>query len=110
MAMWLVDTMMVGRVSAEAIGAVAIGGHLFFAVAIFGMGMLLGLDYVVAHACGSGKLQDAHEALVQGVYLSLVLALVLTGVVLVGVRFLPLLGLEPAVLEQAACAPAAKAA
>jgi MATE family multidrug resistance protein len=82
MAMGLVDTMMVGRVSAEAIGAVSIGSHVFFAIAIFGMGMLLGLDYLVAHAFGAGRLADARRALVQGVYLSALLSVVLTGVVL----------------------------
>ena len=47
-AMGTVDTMMVGRVSAEAIGAVSLGTALFLAVAIFGMGLLLGLDTLVS--------------------------------------------------------------
>jgi len=38
MTMGLVDTMMVGRVSAEALGGVAVGGTLFFTVALFAMG------------------------------------------------------------------------
>ena len=73
MAMGVVDTMMVGRVSAEAIGAVSIGSHLFFAVAIFGIGMLLGLDYLVARAFGAGHMHDARRALVHGAYLSVAL-------------------------------------
>ena len=43
MAMGVVDTMMVGRISAEAIGAVSIGGIAFHTVIVFGIGLLLGL-------------------------------------------------------------------
>src|SRR5690606_11215637 len=70
MAMGLVDTMMVGRVSAEAIGAVAVGSHLFFSIAIFGLGILLGLDFLVSSARGRGAMADAHRSLVQSFHLS----------------------------------------
>ena len=99
MAMGLVDTMMVGRVSAEAMGAVSIGSHLFFAVAIFGIGMLLGLDYVVAHAVGAGRLHDARRALVHGVYLSLVLSAALTALLLAMLPRLQSLGIRPEVAQ-----------
>ncbi len=97
MAMGLVDTMIVGRVSAEAIGAVSIGSHLFFAVAIFGIGMLLGLDYLVAHAFGGGRLDDARRALVHGAYLSVLLSAVLTAVVLAILPNLQSFGIQPEV-------------
>jgi MATE family multidrug resistance protein len=96
--MSLVDTMMVGRVSAAALGAVSLGGILFFAIAIFGMGMLLGLDYAVAHAVGAGRVNDAHRALVHGAYLSLVLTVVLTPVLWGIIGVLPSWGIEPSVL------------
>ena len=41
MAMGIVDTMFVGRVSAEAIGAVSLGTSVFYAIAIFASGLLL---------------------------------------------------------------------
>ena len=44
MVMGMVDTIMVGRVSPQAIGAVGLGSTVFVAFAIFGMGLLLGLD------------------------------------------------------------------
>src|SRR5205085_7498143 len=47
MAMGIVDTMFVGRVSAEAIGAVSLGTSIFYAIAIFASGLLLGLDTLV---------------------------------------------------------------
>ncbi len=65
MTMGVVDTMMVGRLreSAEAIGAVSLGGILFFTVAVGGMGLLLGLDTVVSQAFGAGKVEDCHRYL-----------------------------------------------
>src|SRR5437764_1468167 len=75
MFMGIVDTMMVGRLpnSAESIGAVSIGGVIFYTVGIFGGGMLLGLDTVVSQAYGSGDLEDCHRSLINGVYIALML-------------------------------------
>src|SRR6185503_6942761 len=56
--MGMVDTLMVGRLSAEAIGAVGLGSALFIAVGIFGMGMMLGLDTLVSQAFGAGRLDE----------------------------------------------------
>jgi MATE family multidrug resistance protein len=97
MAMGLVDTMIVGRVGAVAIGAVSIGSHLYFAVAITGIGMLLGLDYLVASAHGAGRDEDGRRALVQGLYLATAVSIVLTGVLLLLEDNLHRLGIEPAV-------------
>ena len=96
--MWLVDTIIVGRLGAEAIGAVSIGGTIFFGVAIFGFGMLLGLDYVVATAVGSGRMRDAHRALVDGVLLAVGLGVLLTIVLHVVMAWLPSTSIQPAVL------------
>ena len=99
MVMSVVDTIVVGRISAEAIGAVSIGSLLFFSVAVFGMGMLLGLDTVVSHAFGAGDLDECHRWLVQGVYLALVLVLPLLGVIQLGSTALQSWGIHPDVLE-----------
>ena len=48
--MGLVDTLMVGPLGPEAIGAVGIGSSLFIGVVIFAMGLLLGLDTLVSQA------------------------------------------------------------
>jgi MATE family multidrug resistance protein len=96
--MWLVDTIIVGRLGAEAIGAVSIGGTIFFGVAIFGFGMLLGLDYVVATAMGGGRMRDAHHALVDGVLLAAALGVLLTLVLHGVMALLPSTSIQPAVL------------
>jgi len=48
MSMGIVDTIMVGPLGPAAIGASGMSNSLFFAVAVFGMGVMLGLDALVA--------------------------------------------------------------
>ncbi|MDX6459454.1 MAG: multidrug resistance protein family [Acidobacteriaceae bacterium] len=71
MAMSIVDTIMVGRLSPAAIGAVGISSAIFYTPALFGIGLLLGLDTLVAQAFGRGDFDDCHRALAQGVYLAI---------------------------------------
>ena len=71
--MGLVDTLMVGGLGPEAIGAVGMGTSLFMGVCIFAMGLLLGLDTLVAQSFGAGRLDECHRWLLHGVVLSLVL-------------------------------------
>jgi len=100
MGMGVVDTMMVGRVSAEAMGAVSLGSVLFYAVAIFGSGLMLGLDTLVAQAYGARRLMDCHRSLVNAVYFSLPLAPALMLLVWSWVPLLARFGINPAVLSQ----------
>lgn len=102
MSMSIVDTMMVGRQadSAVAIGAVSLGSVLYYVVAIFGTGLMLGLDTLVSHSYGAGDLEDAHRSLVNGVYLSLGLAPILMAVVWSWEPLLHWLRIQPAVLAQ----------
>ena len=55
MAMGVVDTMFVGRVGAEAIGAVGLGTTVFYGIAVCAGGLLLGLDTLVAQAFGPAR-------------------------------------------------------
>jgi multidrug resistance protein, MATE family len=71
MAMSIVDTIMVGRLSPAAIGAVGISSALFYTPSLFGIGLLLGLDTLVSQAFGRGDFDDCHRALAQGVYLAI---------------------------------------
>ncbi|HLH05330.1 MAG TPA: MATE family efflux transporter [Bryobacteraceae bacterium] len=73
MAMTTVDTIMVGKLGAPAIGAIGVGNSAFYSFAIFGMGLLLGLDTLVSQSCGAGDREDCHRSLTQGVYLALAL-------------------------------------
>ena len=103
MTMAIVDTMMVGRQadSAEAIGAVSLGSILFNAVAIFGTGLMLGLDTLVSHSYGAGDVEDCHRSLVNGVYLSLAITPFLMGIVRLFEPVLRSLDIQASVLNQA---------
>ena len=100
--MGIVDTVMVGRLpaSAEAIGAVSLGSVLFHVVAIFGGGLLLGLDTLVSQAFGARQVEDCHRSLLSGVYLSLFLGPVLMGFIWACLPLLNSFGIDPGVLSQ----------
>jgi multidrug resistance protein, MATE family len=68
--MGIVDTIMVGSLGASAIGAVGLASMLFVAVAVFAMGLLLGLDPLVAQAFGARRLDECHRWLIDGLWLS----------------------------------------
>ncbi len=103
MGMPIVDTMMVGRLpySADAIGAVSLGGILFYAIGIFGTGLMLGLDTLVSHAFGGGDIADCHHSLVNSIYLSIVAAPILMGLVWIFSGYLHRFGVAPDVLQYA---------
>ena len=96
-AMSMVDTIMVGRLSPAAIGAVGISSAIFYAPALFGIGLLLGLDTLVSQAFGRGDFDDCHRALAQGVYLAIGYAPL--GMLVIGFapHLFPLIGITEAV-------------
>ena len=98
MVMGIVDTIMVGRVSPQAIGAVGLGSSVFVAFAIFGMGLLLGLDTLVSQAYGAGRLDECHRWLLHGVYLALIASAPVMAVTWELVHLMPAWGLHPTVL------------
>jgi multidrug resistance protein, MATE family len=75
MSMAIVDTVMVGHLpnSATAMGAVSLASNIFMVLALFGGGLLLGLDTLVSQAFGAGKREDCHRSLVNSIYLSIAL-------------------------------------
>ena len=89
MSMGVVDTIMVGRLpnSAVAIGATGLGQSLYHVIAIFGGGLLLGMDTFVAQAYGREDLRDARNTLLNGA----VLAILLTPILMIAVSFWPAL-------------------
>ena len=70
MAQGIVDTIMVGRLGPVAIGAVALGNAVANTPSLFGIGLLLGLDTLVAQAYGRNDHDGCHRWLAQGVYLA----------------------------------------
>lgn len=102
LSMGFVDTVMVGRLpeSAVAIGAVSLGTTLFYTIGLFGSGIMLGLDTLIAQAYGAGKLEECHRTLWNALYLALFLSPILMGAVLACVPLFPRFGLEPALVAE----------
>ena len=86
-AMGIVDTIMVGRLGPEAIGAVGISSAAYYAPVLFGIGIVLGLDTVVSQAWGRRDFAVCHQWLAQGVYL----VISYTPFAMLGIAMLPLL-------------------
>jgi MATE family multidrug resistance protein len=95
MAMGLVDTVMVGPLGPAAIGAVGLGSSVFMALAIFGMGLLLGLDTLVSQAAGAGRLDECHRWLVHGLALGALAAVPLGALLVVTTALIASWGLHP---------------
>jgi MATE family multidrug resistance protein len=71
-----IDTLMLGRVSAQALAAGAVGNLYFFNVMFFGMGLLMSLDPVVAQAIGARNDEGAARGVQRGLVLALLMSLV----------------------------------
>jgi len=74
MSMGAVDTVMVGRVSAVDLAAVAIGNLYFFIMAIFGQGVLYALDPVIAQAVGARDTAGVARGVQRGLIVAVILA------------------------------------
>ena len=99
--MGLVDTAVVGRLGAPALGAIGLANGLFFAVAVIGLGAMMGLDPLFAQALGAGDEKRARELVWQGLWLSVAVAAILA----LPIAALPLVlqpaGIEPVVAHDA---------
>ncbi|MEZ5292392.1 MAG: MATE family efflux transporter [Vicinamibacterales bacterium] len=97
MSMGIVDTIMVAPLGPAAIGATGIGTAIHMAVAIFGMGLLLGLDTLVSQAYGAGDHRDCHRWLVHGLAMGAGIAVPITLACLAVVAAIPRFGFHPQV-------------
>lgn len=99
--MGIVDTGVLGRLSAAAQAGAGLGNSLTFTCSFFGMGVLLALDPLVSQAIGSGQLARARTHYWQGVWLALMTSVV----VMIPIAVLPFLlepfGVAPTVAEAA---------
>ena len=96
-AMSTVDTIMVGHLGPAAIGAIGISSSAFYTCAIFGFGLLFGLDTLVSQSYGAGDREDCHHSLAQGVYIALALSPALMLIYALMPSFFYLLKINPEV-------------
>jgi MATE family multidrug resistance protein len=78
MLMGVVDTMVVGRVSATELAASSLGNLYFFFLAVLGMGTLWSIDPIVSQAMGARDHEAAALGLQRGLAMAAALGVVLT--------------------------------
>jgi MATE family multidrug resistance protein len=82
MFMGVVDTVMVGHVSANVLAAVALGNLYFFNAIVLANGTLMALDPVIAQAVGARDMDAVSRAMQRGLLLAVGLSVVTTLLVL----------------------------
>ncbi len=99
--MGVVDTAVVGRAGAVQIAGVGLGNALFFAIAVLGMGVMMGLDPMISQAFGADDPARARRLAWQGGFLALHVGAWLAAPMLLLPWLLEPLGVEAAVAREA---------
>jgi MATE family, multidrug efflux pump len=97
MAMGVVDTIMVGPLGPQAIAAAGVSNSLQMSLAIFGMGLLLGLDTLVSHAFGARRTDECNRWFWHGVALASFVAPLLIAFSWTLLQLVPAMGFHPEV-------------
>lgn len=95
MMLHVVDTMMVGDLSTEALAAAALGGLWTSGTILFAMGLVMGIDPIVSQAHGAGDSERSSLALQRGLILGLAAGVVVAVFWHFSKECLLLLGQEP---------------
>jgi MATE family multidrug resistance protein len=90
--MGLVDVAVLGRLGARELAASGVGNAVFFAFSVVGIGIVLGIDPLVAQAVGAADHLRARLALWQGVWLAVAVSTALTIILIAGAYAMPLIG------------------
>jgi MATE family multidrug resistance protein len=101
MLLGFVDTLMLGRVGTDALAASAIANVWIYGTSQFAVGILFGLDPIVAQAHGAQQGAVAGRALQRGLVLAVLLSLPLALLWLGSERFLVATGQQPALAKLA---------
>lgn len=95
--MSVVDAAVVGRVGAVELAATGLGASMFFAYLIIGMGIVMGIDPLVAQAFGARNPAAARRLMWQGMWLASGVSVVVCLLMLTGPWLLSHVGVEPRV-------------
>ncbi|HSN93083.1 MAG TPA: MATE family efflux transporter [Anaeromyxobacteraceae bacterium] len=99
--MGVVDSAVLGRAGPVPLAGTGLGNALFLALSVFGIGVMMGLDPLVAQAAGAGQPVRARRLLWQGVWLSLGVSAAVAVPTLAVPPLLVPLGIEPDVAAEA---------
>lgn len=76
------DSMMVGRLGALSLASASLANSIFFVIMMFGLGISMGITPLVSMAEGKGKIKRISNLFGHGLWINLITAIALTGVVL----------------------------
>lgn len=102
MSMGIVDSIIVGRYSSIELAGVAAGNSIFWTIVMIGMGMLHGMDPIVAEAHGSGDSTIADRCLGSALRLGFWFSLICTPLILIIAQNLWIIGATDNVIQAAA--------
>src|SRR6185295_12843891 len=77
--MMLANTLFAGRLGPEPLAGVAVGGSYYQMFWLFGLGVLMSISPIVAHAYGAGRDDEVGRRFRQGLWLSQMLVIPLLG-------------------------------
>ncbi len=103
MAMGIVDTIMAGPLGPAAVGAGILGNMVFYPLAISFVGLLLGMDTLVAQAHGSENAGEGRRTLVNGLWLGAAVSPLVIATILAAIPGMYAAGANPRVM--ALCVP-----
>lgn len=101
MTMGIVDSISVGRYSSIELAGVAAGNSIFWAIVMIGLGLLHGMDPIVAEAHGSGQTEDADRCLGAALRLGFWFSLIFTPLIIIVAQNLWLIGATDEVVKAA---------
>ncbi len=100
--MQFTDTVFAGQLGARDLAAVAVGSAFYLLFYIGGLGLLMAMSPLVAHAYGAGDNQRIGKLARQALWLSQIVAFTLLVPMLFAHRILAAIGIDPEVIDKAA--------
>lgn len=98
--MGLVDVAVLGRLGPRELAASGVGNAVFFTVSTVGIGIVLGIDPLIAQAVGAGDHLRARRVMWQGAWLATLVTAALTVFLMIAAYLLPVIG-APELIEDA---------
>jgi MATE family multidrug resistance protein len=103
MTMGVVDTIMAGPLGPAAVGAGILGNMIFYPVGTSFIGLLLGMDTLVAQSHGAQNPRDCRHTLINGTWLAVLVTPPVIGLILATIPLIRAAGANPAVMAH--CVP-----
>ena len=100
MAMSVIDTIMVGKLGATPLAAVALGGGFYFTSVVICLGVLTAVAPLAAYSLGAGDARDAGRVARSGLILAVLFSALVIAAMMVADRLLDLIGYDPALARE----------